>query len=434
MGSTNPSTFTDTMSGDTLADLRETAGSLMSSVIDFVAAESNGNTDPALDLMRRAKILEATRRIQLLTKDPGDEWTDMVYASTLMTAKRLFCDWGVFDAIPTEGTISFAELAAKVDAEEMLLVRVAGILISTGYLKQIGTNQVAHTRFSLVFANNDRRGLLFNTGWDNCVVPYATMPKYFELYGRKEPRTTTHTPNGFAHGKPDLAIYDLIQSDPIRLARWIPAMAAVEERMPIAGIYDFSWLVSWAQAEAAQHQQHGAGTPAPDRPLLVDVGGGRGQAIKAITKEFPGIPVHRCVLQERPEVIDAVLAADEPELRLVTKMPINFHEGQPLKGALVYWIRRCLHNYPDDTAINVLRHIADAAAPDSRVLIFEDVLDSPPHYMAAIMDFMMMGMGGKQRTRARWDEMLAEVGLKITDVQRGKGPWKTQCVMECVKI
>jgi hypothetical protein len=104
-----------------------------------------------------------------------------------------------------------------------------------------------------------------------------------------------------------------------------------------------------------------------------------------------------------------------------------------LPGALIYWVRRCLHNYADTICTNILRKIADAMAPDSRLLVQEDVMENPPNHMAAMLDFMMLGFGGKQRTLQKWEEMTGNAGLKITSISRGKGPWRSLAVIECVK-
>jgi len=72
-------------------------------------------------------------------------------------------------------------------------------------------------------------------------------------------------------------------------------------------------------------------------------------------------------------------------------------------------------------------------ADDSRLLISEDVLAEPPHYVSAFMDFMMLTMGGKQRTRENWEELTSAAGLKITSISSAKGPWKSMSVIECVK-
>lgn len=227
-------------------------------------------------------------------------------------------------------------------------------------------------------------------------------------------------PSTFAYGHPEQSYYEMLEHDPVRMRRFMRAMAPIEERMPIAGIYDFSWAVAAAEAE-------------PERPLFVDVGGGRGHAIKAIRAEFPGLPVGRFVLQDRPEVIEAGKALDDPDLRDVQRMVVDFHASQPLKGTLIYWIRRCLHNYGDAVSTNMLRVIASAMAPDSRLLLQEDVMENPPNHMAAMLDFMMLGFGGKQRTLQTWEQVVGDAGLRIASISRGQGPWRSLAVIECVK-
>lgn len=153
------------------------------------------------------------------------------------------------------------------------------------------------------------------------MVPYAQFPKYFEIYGRKEPQGLNHVPTTFAYGTPELSYYEMISRDPERMKAFMKAMAPLEEKMPIAGIYDFSWLVEKARDQSAA-----------ERTMFVDVGGGKGTAIKAIHNEFPGLPLDRFVLQDREEVVAAMKELDDPALKGVTPMVIDFHENQPVKG------------------------------------------------------------------------------------------------------
>lgn len=105
------------------------------------------------------------------------------------------------------------------------------------------------------------------------------------------------------------------------MQRFLTAMAAVEERMPIAGVYDFTWLVEKARDKSNS-----------ERAVFVDVGGGKGQAIKAIHAEFPGLPLTGCVLQDRPEVIEAGAALDDAHMWPIQRMASDFHKEQPVKG------------------------------------------------------------------------------------------------------
>lgn len=164
--------------------------------------------------------------------------------------------------------------------------------------------------------------------WENGLVVYAQYPKYFDAYGRKEPETLNHVPGTFAYGHPEWSFYEMLEHDPDRMRRFMRAMAPIEERMPISGIYDFTWAVGVAEAD-----------PASLQPLFVDVGGGRGHSIKAIRAEYPGLPVARFVLQDRPEVIEAGKMLDDPGLRGIQRTVIDFHESQPVQGQSRIFLR-----------------------------------------------------------------------------------------------
>ena len=107
----------------TRAELQKSAVELKAAIDEFVA---NPQADGAqIDQLRRRKIMDAASRVSGIVKDPADQWLDLLQAITLATANRLFSEWGVFDAIPPEGAISYSELAAKVNAEPGLISRRA---------------------------------------------------------------------------------------------------------------------------------------------------------------------------------------------------------------------------------------------------------------------------------------------------------------------
>ncbi|KAH8895454.1 O-methyltransferase [Thozetella sp. PMI_491] len=380
--------------------------------------------DERVDLAQRRAIINAANKLLRTVQEPADEMLDMTAQLGAITATRLFCEWGVFEAIPLQGGASYASLASTTDTEEILLRRISGILIAFGILELNEKQELVHTKRSRVFTNDqDQAGLLFHISWDNVFYPYAQFPAYFAKYGRREPQTLNHVPITFAYGSPEDAFYDQLARDPPRMQRFIKGMKGLEEQMPIAGIYDFGWLV----AEVLAH-------PAADRPIFVDVGGGSGHAIKAIQAEFPDLPLPRFILQDRAEVLEASTILQGGPMASIQRVPIDFHKEQPIKGAHIYWIRRCLHNYSDTISINIMRIIAEAMASDSRLLIEEDVMENPPYHIAAMMDIMMLGYGGKQRTIELWEKIAAEAGLRISSVSRGSGPWKTMCVIECMKV
>jgi hypothetical protein len=263
------------------------------------------------------------------------------------------------------------------------------------------------------------------------MVPWVHWSEFFDKYGLKEPKAGNHNPHSFAWGHADLNFWQVISMSPQRLTDFNQSMNTLDEVLPVTGMYDFGWI---AKAEGPE-----------DRPLIVDVGGGKGQALKRIMAAFPEIPAKRLVLQDREDVIDEVVKTDEASFRDVQKVPHDFFKPNPVKGqtaphvgdsadmtgALVYYIRRCMHDWHDENNRIILMHLADAMAPDSKVLITEQIMPNPPTALNAWTDLCMMNLGGKERTEKMFDTLIASAGLKMVGVHKSLAT--DVAVIECVK-
>lgn len=87
-------------------------------------------------------------------------------------------------------------------------------------------------------------------------------------------------------------------------------------------------------------------------------------------------------------------------------------------------MRMILHDYADSVGINILTQLAQAMAPDSRVLICEMVLPSRVNeitFPAAVLDQAVMTMGGKERTEKGFATMFSAAGLELVNVWRVPG-------------
>jgi len=101
------------------------------------------------------------------------------------------------------------------------------------------------------------------------------------------------------------------------------------------------------------------------------------------------------------------------------------------EGALVYYIRRCMHDWSDDNNAKILSHLADAMAPDSRVLITEQIMPNPPTALNAWTDLCVMNLGGKERTEKMFEALTKRSGLKFVKVHKSLAT--DVAVIECVK-
>ncbi|KAK3331726.1 S-adenosyl-L-methionine-dependent methyltransferase [Cercophora scortea] len=384
--------------------------------IDALPTATDGPFD--LESKTRLSIVKIAQDIINASKPPYSQFSDLYVIHSEITVQKIFLKWDAFDKIPLQGSISFADLAAAVDADVPLTSRLARMLISTGFLAEPERNHVAHTPRSSIFAMDKGFASLMKLNYYDEFVKPVAKPEYFDTYGRKEPVDKAHSPYAFGIGEPGKTIWEIWQSRPGMMATFIQGMRGANVFMNIRGVYDFSWIAT----EGAKHS--------PDRVLLIDVGGGSGHTLKYILSTVPGLPKSQCMLQDLPAVADAAEKLKDPEMDGVQFLGMDFHASQPVQGALVYYIQRCLHDYNDAESKKILQHISDVMAPDSKLLIGEMVLTpvSPPFFYG--VDLHMMAVSGKERSVEDWEAIVTSVGLRIKKIHFGT----SVSVVECVKV
>ncbi|KAK5655126.1 hypothetical protein OQA88_6025 [Cercophora sp. LCS_1] len=397
-----------------------------------VHAFDAGATDPQL----KKGILQKAKRI--LQQVGGPEMIIPGYAVAMgeMGATYMFMEWKMFDKIPVGASISYKELAASVGAEEAIVSRIGGMLVATGRLIQTSSGHVTHSASSKMFTSDHNAGNLFRVLFEHGLRGYVHWPEYFAKFGAKEPTGPSHNPFTFSWGHPEMNMWEVIALDEEKQRVFSSSMRSMGS---IAGkyggpasIYDFSWL---GEEASKAKLANGNGKVNTDRPLVVDVGGSHGATLKHIMEAVPSIPQDRCVLQDRPEVIEEAIQMDDPALRYVRRMPHDFNNEQPVQGALTYLLRRVLHDYGDAICIRILKRLADALPRDderARVLIMDQVVSDPPTPPNAAADMVMFNIGGKERTVRMFDHIVGEAGMRVVKIHRREG---TEVgVVECALI
>jgi hypothetical protein len=123
-------------------------------------------------------------------------------------------------------------------------------------------------------------------------------------------------PYVWAHGKEGSTYYEVIEEDPVASDAWHKGMIAIEATQPITGMFPFHSLQAAVEAE-------------PQRAFIVDVGGGRGNALVSIMRECGGSYGADMILQDMAEVLEG----DDPvKVEGVKNMPHNFYDVQPVKS------------------------------------------------------------------------------------------------------
>ncbi|AEF41213.1 methyltransferase [Hoyosella subflava] len=156
--------------------------------------------------------------------------------------------------------------------------------------------------------------------------------------------------------------------------------------------------------------------------VIADVGGGHGQLLAAILKQAPN---SRGILFDLEPVVagaDAVLR----EAGVADRCTIaggSFFEGVP-ENADAYVMKNIIHDWEDEKAKQILKHIRDAMNPAGKVLLMESVVPkgNAPHFSKWLDLEMLVQATGKERTEEQYRTLLASAGLTLTRVVPTVGP------------
>jgi O-methyltransferase domain/Dimerisation domain len=144
------------------------------------------------------------------------------------------------------------------------------------------------------------------------------------------------------------------------------------------------------------------------RRTIVDVGGGRGTLL---TRLLAGAPQARGVVLDRPEVV-----ATAPVVPRLSFVGGDFFAEVPPGD--IYLLSHVLHDWHDDRAGEILRVCHRAAQPGAELLVIGWILSEQPAALGPeLLDLRMLThVGGRERTRAHYEQLLAPAGWRVSGV------------------
>ncbi|APU38503.1 MULTISPECIES: methyltransferase [unclassified Streptomyces] len=151
---------------------------------------------------------------------------------------------------------------------------------------------------------------------------------------------------------------------------------------------------------------------------VTDVGGGNGTLLAAVLDAHPHLT--GVVFDTADGLADAAGTLARHGLRDRCSLTAgDFFQSVP-HGSDVYLVKSILHDWTDAQAVTILRHCRQALPPAGTVLIVEPVL---PEAVGAqdegtyLSDLnMMVNVGGRERTRADFEEVCRRAALRVTSV------------------
>lgn len=290
-------------------------------------------------------------------------------------------------AVPLDDTISFTDLAAKVNVDELTLTRLLRHAMNNHFFCEPQVGYIGHTIDTRLLATDST---LFD--YVGCVLedlrPASLhLPDAIEKWpGSEEPNQT-----GFNVAcNTDLPLYRYLMQSPERIRRASALMTQVTQTISRSGK---------AVAAAYPWQALCAGS------TIVDVGGGNGHLSVALANEHPHL---KFVVQDLPGVSaqgEKELPSELKESGRVSFMPHDFFQEQPLKDAAAFLFVNTMHTWSDKYVVQILKKLTPALQPGARVLICERALPEPG--TAAVIDekeirtvdmYMMHNLNGRERS------------------------------------
>lgn len=174
---------------------------------------------------------------------------------------------------------------------------------------------------------------------------------------------------------------------------------------------------------------HGSETPAMIEAYdftrfgtIVDVGGGNGSTLIEVLRAAPKA---RGIVFDLPGVVERttpLIAAAGLADRCRAEAG-SFFEAVP-RGADAYTLRHIIHDWDDKKSVQILSRCREAAGPIGKVLIVESVI--PPGdeaHPGKWLDIIMLAVpGGRERTAAEYEKLLANAGLKLNRIVPTRSP------------
>jgi hypothetical protein len=352
-------------------------------------------------------FLQKSEDLVSLAQSPAEHATSMILKTMETAVIRTLLSLNVLQKIPTTGSISLQDLAAATETQASLLERLLRVVTRTGFLiREDGSSSYRHTHTSLAYAGPI--GALFSPCYDEGIRALVRLPEYLSVRPKEEAQNAKYSPFTWNEGQEGKATFEILSNMPARTEGIHTLASNVQHLRPYTGFFEFAKLASKEENR--------------DRPVFVDVGGGNGHVIKEVLGAVPQIRPEQCILEDRAETLE--LARTTGLLPAgVRLLEHDYLTLQPIAGAKAYHLRAVAYNLGDAELVQLLKQIVPAMAPDSKVLIAENILadDGKGTAFSTVTDMIMLCIGGKERTERGFREVLDRAGLTVDGVHRAPG-------------
>lgn len=278
-------------------------------------------TKSASSPLTHLSLIKLADKARAALDTPYDLITRHIEDLSLAGAMESLITTGAVEAVPhPTGTITASALARAINLDISALQRLMRLALCNGIFTETAPSVYAHNARSTVYLPSVL-GTMFLLSMQQTAHTTPSLPKYFATHSASDIFDLRKSPYVYARGREGLTYFELLDEDEEYRAKWDVAMQAMEKNMPISGMFPFAEM-----REAVERE--------PERVFVVDVAGGRGQALLKLQEEIPGCFGGRLVLQDLQGVVDGV--GQDLEGRGIEKMVVDIFGVQPVRSEFFF--------------------------------------------------------------------------------------------------
>lgn len=311
---------------------------------------------------------------------------DLIQGSMVTQAIYVAAELGVADVL-AGGPLRADEIAQRVQADPGATYRLLRLLASYSIFTEQDDGRFAMTPM----------GDALRTDAPNSMYGLAVLmghPIHWEDWG--------HLVDSVRTGEPSLpklrgmGAFEYLEANPeygMVFGRGMGTLSSTETQ-PILEGYDFS--------------RYGT---------IVDVGGGGGNLLAGILQRATTSRGVLCDSRAEMMGANAILTGAGVADRCTIDTSAGLFDPVT-KGGDAYILKHIVHDWPEDRALTILKNVRDAINPDGRLLLMEFVTPegNEPHPAKLVDLWLMLLVGGKERSKQQYAELVGDAGFELVQV------------------
>ncbi|KAF7362921.1 hypothetical protein MVEN_00643100 [Mycena venus] len=423
--------------------------------------------DPAEALRQEPEVLDAIRnivaaaaQISATVCDPMRVAVNTSHAFHISSCLLAASDLNVVEILREAGPkgIDATAIAAPSNVDPGLMARILRLLATHHIFREVSPGVFANNRISSTLDKGKPSGVLFSNRADRLTGSSgvaALVEHTADIAGKSGVylsdtllNPTGRIPFNVAYGTEE-GIFPWLQGpeNHYNVSRFAVAMQGTSATEPQDMIFQGMLHSCFTGFDWGQ---------LPPNGTLVDVGGGIGYTSLTIAKKYPHLRVVNQDLDAPTDLSKAYWKDNFPghlDRKMVEFQVHDFFTPQPKTEPTVFLMKYILHDWPDDQAMVILKHLRAAALPNTKLVLIEKIVpfasaedvvasatkhipgasrptaESPllPNWGAATADLylydltMHVLLGGVERTLEGFWDVLAHSGWRLDEVHHCPG-------------